>query len=129
MLTAPTLSSKTGPHGFASVGVADMTKEQIVEMLQSVLPHMTSRRIARLTGKSQRVIQKWLAGTETISLGTFDVVMGQRATLVETDFANRLRALIDEVQEGGGAARGLHSEVIASHLAAEYERVTGITLE
>lgn len=106
-----------------------MTKDEIIELLQSVLPHMTSRRIARLTGKSQRVVQKWLSGEDAITLGSFGIAMEQRKALKDTDFAARLHALIEECKDGGGGQAGLHSEVIGSHLAAEYTRVTGIPLE
>lgn len=128
MLTSPILSSTTGPRGII-MRAYDMTKEQIIELLQSILPHMTSRRVARLTGKNQRTIQKWLQGEENMGLSAFDVAVNQRQALSDTDFAARLRALIDDCQKGGGGPVGLHPEVIGSHLAAEYERVTGLTLE
>ncbi len=96
----------------------------IKALLQSVLPEMTSRRIGRLTGKSHRVAQKWLSDEMPVPDDVFHQVEAQAELLKNSSFPADLDAAIAKA-----TAAGLHPEIIASHLAAQYKKVTGIEIE
>lgn len=96
----------------------------IKSLLQSILPHMTSRRVGRLTDKSPRVAQKWFSGDMPVPEDVQDHIEDQAKILAGSTFAADLKAVVDRA-----TAAGIHTEVIASHLAVEYRRVTGIEIE
>lgn len=123
MLTLPLISSKATPQVNQHLGDFDVD-EGWQRLLQAVLPHLTSRRVGRLTGKSHRVAQKWFSGEMDIPLSVLNDVGKQAALLREDDFPQRLDAVISDA-----LTTELHKEVIASHLAAQYKRVTGLEIE
>lgn len=94
------------------------------KLLRSVLPHLTSRRVGRLTDKSHRVAQKWFSGEMTVPLGVLGDVTRYRETLEYSGFTQKLDDVIAEA-----VRQGVHPEIIASHLAHHYKNVTGIEIE
>jgi hypothetical protein len=122
MLTAPTISRKPVPR-IDSPGNGDVDL-LIKALLRSVLPEMTSRRIGRLTGKSHRVAQKWLSSEMPVPDDVFHQVELQAELLKSSTFPADLEAAIAKA-----LGQGLHSEIIASHLAAKYKEVTGLEIE
>jgi hypothetical protein len=122
MLTAAPISRKPCPRRINPEG--EPVDLYIKLLLQAVLPEMTSRRIGRLTGKSHRVAQKWLSGEMEIPEDVHDAVEAQAELLKNSTFPADLNAAITKAK-----AEGLHSEIIASHLAAKYKEVTGLEIE
>lgn len=93
-------------------------------LLHGVLPHLTTRRIGRLTGKSHRVVQKWATGEMTVPDDVQSAVEQQAVLLSSSSLAADLKAAVDKA-----TAAGIHPEIIGSHLAAEYVRTTGLEIE
>lgn len=100
------------------------TNENWQRILRQVLPHLSTSRIARLTRKSPRVVQKWHTGEMKVPLETFGYVVNQKSSLEYVQLGQKLTAVIDEA-----LSTDLNREIIASHLAAEYKRVTGTEIE
>jgi hypothetical protein len=122
MLTSAATSAKTSPRRIVSGGnhMADAWQT----LLHSVLPHLTTRRVGRLTDKSHRVVQKWYSGDMTIPDTVMHGVQDQAHLLEKTAFAADLKMIVDKAQKAG-----IHPEIIGSHLAAEYLRVTDHEIE
>jgi len=93
-------------------------------LLQSVLPHLTTKRVGRLTGKSHRVAQKWHSGEMTVPPEVVEEVTRQQKILADSQLSSRLESVISDA-----LATDLNPEIIASHLADQYRRVTGLEIE
>ena len=93
-------------------------------LLQSVLPHLNTKRVGRLTGKSHRVAQKWHSGEMTVPPEVLQEVTRQHKILMNSQLSAKLDAVISDA-----LATELNREIIASHLAAQYKRVTGLEIE
>ncbi len=122
MLTRAHRSAKTNPR-LNHLGVSHMA-DAWQTLLHSVLPHLTTRRVGRLTDKSHRVVQKWYSGDMTVPPDVIDDVQHQADLLAKTTLPADLKAVVDKAQRAG-----IHPEIIGSHLAAEYLRVTGVEIE
>lgn len=120
MLTAALISSKHADRMNHREGGMDPWQR----LLQSVLPHLTTKRVGRLTGKSHRVAQKWHSGEMTVPPEVVEEVTRQQKILADSQLSSKLEAVIS-----GALATDLNREIIASHLAAEYKRVTGLEIE
>jgi hypothetical protein len=78
-------------------------------LLHSVLPHLTTRRVGRLTDKSHRVVQKWYSGDMTIPDTVMHGVQDQAHLLEKTAFAADLKMIVDKAQKAG-----IHPEIIGA---------------
>lgn len=102
----------------------DPLENEFAHRAHAVLPTGASGRLARALEVNQRLAQRWLKGEMPPT--------SQATEFVETQYSlvDRLlpAAAIERLVEGWIAA-GLDREVIASHLAAIYERVTNRQIE
>lgn len=102
----------------------DPLENEFAQRAHAVLPTGTSGRLARALEVNQRLAQRWLKG---------EMPPTSRATeFVEAQYSLVERLLpgeaIEQLVEGWLGA-GLDREVLASHLAGIYERVTNRQIE
>jgi predicted HAD superfamily phosphohydrolase len=103
---------------------------RLIKDLADLFVRFSSSRVGRFLDVNPRTVQRWLKGTN----GAMD------ASAVPTDLREKIAAqaelvrrlelfeTLDRIREQC-IEEGVHAEVLAAHLAIQFERVTGKTVE